>query len=305
MDSGLTPQRGRGTPGPSTGRSGVRSAALAWSIAGFVVGGLLALVLCAPASWLADALARLSQGRVLLLQAEGTVWSGQATLALGSGPGGGPAVALPGRLLWSVRPQWLGRALPELALELAHAQAMPEPIRIGISPTSAGWHIGLRRNPAGGISQLQAPAAWLNGLGAPWNTLQPSGSLRVEVEDLQWTIGSDSRPKARMSMSVKLVNAASRVSTLPVLGHYELAIRGGPEMNLVLSSGAGSALQLEGMGLWTPGQALVFRGQALAASGRQEALSNLLNIIGRREGDRSIIALGQPVDSRPASVPHQ
>ena len=35
-----------------------------------------------------------------------------------------------------------------------------------------------------------------------------------------------------------------------------------------------------------------FDGEASAAPGREDALSNLLNIIGRRQGARSLITLG-------------
>jgi general secretion pathway protein N len=35
-----------------------------------------------------------------------------------------------------------------------------------------------------------------------------------------------------------------------------------------------------------------FRGEARAAEGSQAALDNLLNIIGRRQGERSVISIG-------------
>jgi general secretion pathway protein N len=40
------------------------------------------------------------------------------------------------------------------------------------------------------------------------------------------------------------------------------------------------------------GQRLRFAGEARASAGHEEALSNLLNIIGRREGSRSLLSLG-------------
>ena len=51
------------------------------------------------------------------------------------------------------------------------------------------------------------------------------------------------------------------------------------------------ALQLSGQGEWL-GQRLRFKGVASAAPERVEALSNLLNIVGRRDGARSIITVG-------------
>jgi general secretion pathway protein N len=51
------------------------------------------------------------------------------------------------------------------------------------------------------------------------------------------------------------------------------------------------ALQLQGSGRVHAGR-LQFAGFASAAAGREEALANLLNIIGRRDGARSVIQVG-------------
>ena len=51
------------------------------------------------------------------------------------------------------------------------------------------------------------------------------------------------------------------------------------------------ALQLSGAGSLGPG-GVRFRGEARAAEGDEAALANLLNIIGRREGARSVISIG-------------
>ena len=48
---------------------------------------------------------------------------------------------------------------------------------------------------------------------------------------------------------------------------------------------------LSGNGQWV-GKRLRFTGEASAAPGREAALANLLNIIGRRSGARSIITVG-------------
>ena len=59
---------------------------------------------------------------------------------------------------------------------------------------------------------------------------------------------------------------------------------------LVLATLSGS-LQLSGQGQWV-GSTFRFVGEASAAPESLAALSNLLNIIGRREGARSIIKVG-------------
>jgi len=67
-------------------------------------------------------------------------------------------------------------------------------------------------------------------------------------------------------------------------------VQGGDSVSLSLQTLQGD-LQLSGSGLWV-GQRLRFTGEASAAPEREGALSNLLNIIGRRNGARSLISLG-------------
>jgi general secretion pathway protein N len=93
---------------------------------------------------------------------------------------------------------------------------------------------------------------------------------------------------------VELVAASSRLSTLDTLGSYRLTLTGdpasagAPQLNLSTLEGA---LQLSGTGNWGTG-GVRFRGEAKASSGDETALSNLLNIIGRRDGARSVISIG-------------
>ena len=65
---------------------------------------------------------------------------------------------------------------------------------------------------------------------------------------------------------------------------------GGPVPSLQLDTIEG-ALQLKGSGSWV-GSRLRFTGEASAAPDREAALANLLNIIGRRNGSRSLITVG-------------
>jgi general secretion pathway protein N len=51
------------------------------------------------------------------------------------------------------------------------------------------------------------------------------------------------------------------------------------------------ALQIIGNGQWAASR-LRFNGQASAAPGSEAALSNLLNLIGRRQGALSLITIG-------------
>ena len=64
-----------------------------------------------------------------------------------------------------------------------------------------------------------------------------------------------------------------------------------PFVELRTSSMLKRPLQLSGEGRWVGGR-LRFTGEARSAPEHQAALANLLNIIGRRQGDRSIITVG-------------
>jgi general secretion pathway protein N len=85
-------------------------------------------------------------------------------------------------------------------------------------------------------------------------------------------------------------NMSSRLSTLRPMGSYRITLLGGTVPSLRLDTLEGS-LQLAGSGQWV-GRRLRFQGEASAAPEREAALANLLNIIGRRTGPRSIITIG-------------
>ena len=86
---------------------------------------------------------------------------------------------------------------------------------------------------------------------------------------------------------------ATRVSTLRPLGSYRINIKARPQgdqATLSLTTLNGGLL-LQGQGQWVGGR-LRFRGDARAAPGNETALANLLSIIGRREGTRSLLTFG-------------
>lgn len=249
-----------------------------WALVGAMAGVLPAVVAFAPAHWLANGVARATQGQVQLLQARGTVWTGSAQLVLTGGAASRDSAALPGRVDWQLRPSFDG-----LRVQLHAACCTPAPLQARVQ---ARW-AGMTLNVADGQSQW--PAALLAGLGTPWNTLQPQGQLALQTQALamRWAAG-----RMVLSGQAQLDARAmsSRLSTLRPMGSYRLALQGGEAPTLTLSTLDG-ALQLSGTGQWV-GQRLRFAGEASAAPEREAALSNLLNIIGRRNGARSIITVG-------------
>lgn len=151
---------------------------------------------------------------------------------------------------------------------------------------SAGWS-GLRLAVANGESAW--PAALLSGLGTPFNTLRPEGTLSLRTTDLVLQFAG-----GRMAMAgradIDIQNMASSVSQLRPLGSYRLSLQGGDVPTLDLSTLEGP-LRLSGNGSLV-GNRLRFSGEATALPEREAALSVLLNLLGRRVGARSVITLG-------------
>jgi general secretion pathway protein N len=90
-----------------------------------------------------------------------------------------------------------------------------------------------------------------------------------------------------------LRSMSSGLSTLDTLGSYRFQLQGdarGDVAQVSLTTTEG-ALQIIGNGQWAASR-LRFNGQASAAPGSEAALSNLLNLIGRRQGALSLITIG-------------
>lgn len=245
---------------------------------GALLGGLIALAVYAPARWLAAGLAQWSGGHLQLLNARGTVWRGSAGVVFSSGAAGAAAISLPGTLSWTLRPRWDGISA---ALELPCCIATP--LELTARPRANGLELAWRDG------QSRWPAAMLAGFGAPWNTLKLEGVLDLSMQALvlRWD-GPALAIAGRATLDA--TDISSSLSTLKPMGSYRIAIEGGPTPSMLLTTREGS-LQLSGSGRFN-GSAMRFDGEASAAPGREDALSNLLNIIGRREGARSLITLG-------------
>lgn len=275
------------------GRS--RSGTARWGWAGACAGTLIAAICFVPATWLASAVAAATQQRFMLADARGTVWSGSAIAVLTGGPGSRDASALPGRLAWTLRPQGLA-----LEIRLSQACCLDGSVGMLLKPGFGGFGAVLQPTTER-IGQW--PSGWLAGLGTPWNTLQLGGTLRVQSSGLALE-SAQGHWRLAGAMNIELVGASSRLSTLESLGSYRLVLQGdapsaagatapsrsNDRARLTLSTLEG-ALQLSGNGTWGA-DGVHFRGEAIAREADDPALANLLNIIGRRDGARSVISIG-------------
>ncbi len=140
-------------------------------------------------------------------------------------------------------------------------------------------------------SALALPAERLSALGAPLNTLKPSGRMRLSWE----TLALSRTPEGIAmdgSMQLDMTEIASALSPVKPLGAYQLQVDWrGARAQLRLKTLSGP-LQLQGSGVLAHGR-LQFSGEAWAQEGQEQRLAMLLNLLGQRrqQGNRNIIAL--------------
>lgn len=197
---------------------------------------------------------------------------------LTGGAGSTDAVALPTRMDWRISLRWDG-----LLAQISSECCTNRPVAMRLRPRWGGmrWTVA--------DSNTQWPASVLAGLGTPWNTLQFDGDLHLKTEELsvEWVQG---RLGIAGRAELTAQRMSSRLSTLRPMGSYRITVLGGATPTLQLDTLEGS-LQLAGSGQWVDSR-LHFSGVASVEPQRENALSNLLNIIGRRNGPRSIITIG-------------
>jgi general secretion pathway protein N len=248
-----------------------------WLLAAIVT---IALTLIAffPAAWMAPALEAQTGGRLTLGDAQGTVWRGSAFV--GGAPGGADPVTplLPGRFSWRLSPMVM---LGQVDAELENPAALSQPVRV-----TGSWY-QWQVSPAA----VSLPAERLAALGAPLNTIQPSGQMRLSWEPLQLT-REGQKVELAGSMILRMDDIASRLSPIKPLGAYQLIMDWrGQQAQLALKTLKGPML-LSGAGTLSNGR-LQFSGKAEAEAGQEERLANLLNLLGqrRREDGKDVIAL--------------
>ncbi len=248
-----------------------------WLLAGIVSVAVTALAFL-PATWMASLLETQTAGRLTLGDAQGSLWRGSAFI--GGAPSGNDPVTplLPGRFSWRLSPLVL---LGRVDAKLENAAALSQPVSV-----TGSWH-QWQVSPA----SILLPAERLAALGAPLNTIQPSGQMRLSWNPLQLARQGNTIEVAG-SMNLEMIDIASRLSPVKPLGAYNLAFDWrGRQASMVLTTSKGPML-LNGSGTLVNGR-MQFSGKAEAEAGQEERLANLLNLLGqrRREGGKDVIAL--------------
>lgn len=265
---------------------------------GVVVATVLAAIVCmvaiavwrAPANWLALQLAERTHGVLLLADAQGTVWTGSAVLAVGAPrldaagddatadpDAGSSRLALPGRITWTLE---IDRSLAPV-LHLTHdGMLLPEPL---VARLKDG---GLTLDP--GAATL--PASVLRLAGAPLNTLLPDGRCELRWNGLRF----DRTGAPVGDGTLRIASFAIAISPVRPLGDYAVTwTSGAAGLTWRLATERGP-LDLQGEG-GSDGQRQRARVTVRIARDAPVAtatqLRPLLDLLGRR-GDEAIIQTG-------------
>ncbi|MFT4063287.1 type II secretion system protein N [Paraburkholderia sp.] len=223
-----------------------------------------------PAAWITPQFARQTRGHVNLVDAEGSLWRGSATLMLAAGSDMSGATLLPGRIEWHTAfwPLFTGR----VRMIMRHSEAMPDPITVDATPRSATVTPGA----------LAVPASLLAGLGAPFNTLDLQGNVR-----LSWSDWRSFNGEAFGQLTMTLDDVSSRVSLVKPLGSYRVKFQAQGTSSTVDLTTIKGPLMLNGNGT-VSAASTSFRGTASAAPEQHDNLAGLLNLLGRPSGPDTV-----------------
>lgn len=239
------------------------------------------ILLFFPATWLSSILEKQTAGRLSLGDAQGSIWHGSAVIAAAASTKDPVTPLLSGRFSWHLSPLLL---LGRVNLQLENNAALLQPITL--TGNWQQWQLS--------AGSMRLPAERLVGLGAPLNTIVPSGLMQLSWGPLA-LVRRNRTIDMRGWLKLEMHDMASRLSSIKPLGDYQLRLDWqGQQAQVALQTTRGPLL-LSGTGVLQNGH-LQFQGKAEAekVTGQSHpALENLLNLLGQRrnEDGRTVIAL--------------
>jgi len=238
-----------------------------WFCSG-LFGIFLTILAFAPASWLDYALEYQTAGRVALGDVQGSLWNGSAFIGVAESKNTDLTPLLPGRFVWHLAPMLL---LGQIELTLENAASLQTPVHL------SGNFRRLQVSPG----TLILPSERLAGLGAPLNTLKPSGQITLawDALDLTWQSGNVA---IEGTMKLTMHDMASALSPVKPLGSYLMTFDWQGQSAAIELKSLQGPLLLSGSGTLVQDR-LQFSGQAEAQQGQEDRLVNLLNLLGQRK----------------------
>lgn len=233
-----------------------------WALLAGVYGCVL--IVTAPASLLGSILSYASNGHVEFANTRGTLWSGSANPAIHQRSG---SLIILTKLHWDIGAVALFTGNLSAQLQWNDdAQTVPMEVRITPGQLEARHvFIPLSAILLDDVSEFLQPAA-LRG-----QVILRSDSLLVSRQGIQGAATADWQ------------NASSALSGISPLGNYHFTFSSSPAgLDVTLNTSSG-ALLLAGQGRFSPSTGLNFQGTAQAASGKEDALRELLGHMGPQE----------------------
>lgn len=229
---------------------------------GLVIYALL-LIVSAPPTLLDVGLQRISHGKLRIVEAQGTLWSGAGQIEIRDSAG---KTGVAKNLAWRILPGALLRGQLVCEVELEQS-AKPFAVTISLS------RIALAN------ADINLPATAL-GLGVP--KLAPlglSGELLLHIASL-----SIERTKMLGKATLQWRAAGSAFTPISPLGDYELNLdANGATVDVLLHTLQGP-LQLDGKGSWNSGNSPAFLAIAQVPPQHQQQLGPLLMMIAVERG---------------------
>jgi general secretion pathway protein N len=250
---------------------GTRRLLAAWPWFAVVVATVIVtLVVMLPAAWIVPQFGKSTSGHVNLVDPAGSLWKGSATLMLATGGGGEGATLLPGRIEWRTAfwPLFKGR----VRMEMRQTEAMPDAVFVDAGLSGSTLSPGA----------ITVPASLLAGLGAPFNTLDMEGNVR-----LTWTEWRVLGRNTYGQVIVTLDDMSSRVSRVKPLGSYRVVFQAEGQAGTINLTTSRGPLMLTGQGTVSQTSS-AFSGVATSAPEARENLAGLLNLLGRHTGPDTV-----------------
>ena len=246
----------------------------------FLAGFAISLCVWMPASFVLRVLPNDIPNLIAFDQIRGTVWAGSAQVSLRSQDASKQLRKLPGRLSW----RWsLQGGEPRIGVTIDCCPAQSVGINLTFKDAQAMISVS--------DTQITLPLSLSEAAGAPFNTLKPSGELTLQTKSLR-LIFEENALKVYGGALVELIGVSTVMSAIKPIGSYAIQVNGrGDRVSLELDTKSG-ALRLRGTGEITY-RRWRFDGVASSAPGYELAMSNLLNVVGRRSGNQSVISMGK------------
>ena len=236
---------------------------------GGIVVSLIVLLWQLPARWVLSSISTQTQCKVLIESPTGSIWQGSAAIGFSEpaidGKSCRPALAVTERLYWDMSCHLLSLGC-KVSIE---TPALNKPLHISLKPGEIRF----------ADNEARLPAQVLEVLGAPWTLLHPRAQLHARWTDLVFQT-----PNASGNIRISLNDLISPISQIQPLGSYDVqADLTAQGVNYTLSTSKGPLL-LQAQGT-VNNQGATGQGEANATPEMKEALTGLLNLIGKRQGD--------------------